>query len=126
MRKVSQPPTKSALERNLKARATSAKPSTTLTLFNQPPLLGMLFRKPGKAAKRAKGKPRATPNPAIPAVNGQAPPATDSTNKLPKMGPVQEKLTKARVRAMKKMPATPPVPSASLARLLQLCGRVSS
>jgi len=93
--------TKSALDKNLKAAATSKNPSTTFTEFNQPPDFGKAFIKAGKAAKMVNGKAKANPNPPIPAVNCQAPPSEvkDPANREPKIGPVQEKETKAKVNA---------------------------
>ena len=55
-------------------------------------------------ANNAKGKPNATPNPAIPADNCIAPPFMAPTSNVPNKGPVQEKDTMVKVTAIKKMP----------------------
>ena len=82
--------TKSALERNLKAKA-SSKNKNTFTVFNHPPDFGNEFNHPGKAANNAKGSANASENPNIP-IKGPIPPiVADSTNNVPTMGPVQEK-----------------------------------
>ena len=120
--------TKSALERNLRARANSKNPKTTFTLFIQPPDFGSLFNKPGNAANKPKGKANANPNPPIPTVNCIAPDDEDivPAKREPNIGPVQEKDTNARVRAMKNIPIIPPAPSAELALLVHDSGRANS
>ena len=45
----------SALDKNLKASANSKNPSTTFTLFNQPPDFGSVFNHAGKAANNPNG-----------------------------------------------------------------------
>lgn len=54
-----------------------------------------------------------------------APPA-DNTNTLPTIGPVQEKETNTKVKAIKKMPRAPPLPLILSILLTQEFGRVSS
>ena len=117
--------TRSAFERNFNANANSMKPKKTLTVFSHPPLLGREFNHCGNRAKSAKGSPRATPNPASPAVKGQAPSVAVPTNNVPKIGPVHEKDTMARVTAMKKTPASPD-PCFALVELARLLGSVIS
>ena len=74
-----------ALERNLKAKASSKKPKNTFTVFNHPPDFGNEFNHPGKAANNAKGSANASENPNIP-IKGQIPPIlADSTNNVPTM-----------------------------------------
>lgn len=116
--------TRSALLRNLKASATSANPSTTFTVFSQPPDLGRELIQPGKAANKPKGRARASPKPAIPDVSCHAPPSEVSApaRSEPKMGPVHEKETRASVIAIKKIPSTPPMPSALEALLVSELG----
>ena len=93
----------------MNARANSKNPKNTLTVFNQPPDFGSEFIHPGKAAKSVKGKANAKENPNIP-TNGAMPPiVADSTNKVPTIGPVQEKDTRASANAMKKIPKIPPL-----------------
>src|SRR5262245_8595196 len=102
--------TKSALDKNLNASATSTKANTFFTVSNQPPDLGSDFSKLGKIANKPKRKASEEPKPDRPAVNGQAPPLGDATSKERKMGPVHEKDTIARVSDMKKIPPILPIP----------------
>ena len=60
--------TKSAFDKNLKAKANSKKPKTTFTVFNQPPDFGNEFIHPGNAAKSAKGKAIANEKPNMPII----------------------------------------------------------
>src|SRR5688572_23289087 len=98
--------TKSALEKNLTASASSKKPNTTFTVVNHPPDFGNDCSQPGKRANKANGNARPKPNPPIPKDNCVAPPSFDKApaNKEPRIGPVQEKETMANVSAIKKMP----------------------
>ena len=121
--------TRSAFDRNLKAKANSTKPRTTLTVFSQPPLFGSVFSQFGNSANNAKGSAKAKPKPPIPIDNCMAPPSLDKEppNKEPKIGPVHEKETMASVRAIKKIPMIPPMLLAlSSILLLQDCGNVIS
>ena len=98
----------SALERNLRAKASSIKPSTTLTELSQPPDLGSPESQPGNRAKSVNGKARAMANPAMPTTGPQKLPLTAaSTRIVPTKGPVHENDTKAKVKAMKKIPTSP-------------------
>src|SRR5690606_2140372 len=100
---------RSTFDKNLKARASSRKPSDTFTVLSQPPDLGISFKNAGKRAKRIKGMARATEKPSIPMAGPRrAPVETASTNRKPIIGPVQEKDTNERVKAIKKMPTNPP------------------
>src|SRR5690606_23351381 len=119
---------KSAFDKNLKAKANSKNPKTTLVVFSQPPDFGRAFIILGNMANKAKGKPSARPNPPIPAVNCHAPPSAvnEPANKEPKMGPVHENETKARVSAIKNTPKSPPTLSPLAVVLVQLAGSVSS
>ena len=60
--------TKSALLKNLKAKANSKKPKTTFTEFSQPPDLGSEFIQPGNAANKANGNAIANEKPSIPTI----------------------------------------------------------
>ena len=103
--------TKSALDKNLKAKANSKKPKITLVVFNHPPDLGKEFNQLGNSANKANGNAKAKPKPAIPIVSCIAvSPAEfiEPANKEPKIGPVQEKETMAKVNAIKKIPKIPP------------------
>ena len=109
------------------ARANSTKPSTTLTELSQPPEEGMLFNQLGNMAKRPKGMANATPKPSIPETGSQMQvPESEAavTSRVPMMGPVQEKETTARVRAMKKIPIRPPLSDLASSLVDQLLGRV--
>ena len=107
--KIPQPATKSALDKNLRAKANSINPRETLIVFNQSPDFGNLLIALGNMANNEKGNPSAKPKPAIPAVNSIAPesPESEPARRVPKIGPVQEKETIARVTAMKKIPINP-------------------
>ena len=119
--------TKSAFERNLKANANSKNPKTTFTEFNQPPDCGNEFNHPGKAANRVNGIASARANPNIPTAGpSKDPPEAALTSSDPMIGPVQEKLTKLKVNAMKKIPTIPPLLEASSALFTQLEGKVIS
>src|SRR5687768_14800984 len=102
--------TLSALARNFTASASSIKPRTTFTSVRQPPDLGMDCSQFGNIAKRAKGNPSARPKPAAPTVNGHAPWSATPVNKVPRIGPVQEKETIASVNAIKNIPPQLPIP----------------
>ena len=126
--KISQCATKSAFDKNLKANASSKNPKTTLVVFNQPPDFGNEFNQFGNKANNAKGKAKAKPKPDIPAVNCVAPPSEvkEPANKEPKIGPVQEKETIAKVNAIKKIPIIPPTEEAESILLPQELGKVIS
>jgi hypothetical protein len=82
----------------------------------------MDLRALGKNAKNPKGRAKANPKPAIPTVSWSAPPSavSEPASNEPKIGPVQEKDTIAKVRAIKKIPNTPPLPEAASERFPQL------
>src|SRR5690554_2911421 len=123
-----QPSTKSALDKNFRAKATSKNPNTTFTVFNHPPDLGSEFNQLGNRAKRAKGSAKATPKPPIPAVSCIAPPSAvnEPAKREPKIGPVHEKDTIAKVRAIKKIPIIPPIFEALSILFPQELGKVNS
>src|SRR5258708_36866636 len=100
--------TRSALEKYLINKPSSRKPKTIFTLFIQLPDLGRVCSQLGKSANKAKGSPKARPNPASTTVNWTGPPLGPRalTTKVPRMGPVQEKETNARARAIKKIHPT--------------------
>src|SRR5436190_9932444 len=101
--------TRSALEKNFTANASSINPNTTFTSVIQPPDFGNDLSQLGNMANNAKGKPNAKPNPAAPAVNGHAPSTATFANNVPSIGPVQEKETIANVPAIKNIPITFPM-----------------
>ena len=79
--------------------------------------------------KSAKGKASANPNPVIPNVSCIAPPSEVKlpANKEPKIGPVHEKETSAKVNAIKKIPIPPFIlEHAESEKLDHLLGKVSS
>ena len=100
----------------------------TLTVFNQPPDLGNCFIKDGNMANNANGMAKAMAKPPIPTAGASVPPQeAASTNRVPIMGPVQEKETKTNVNAMKKIAMIPVAVSAFLSSLLlHDAGRVIS
>ena len=70
-------------------------------------------------ANRVKGKAKAMAKPNMPMVGARILPDVDtSTNRKPIIGPVQEKETKARVKAIRKMLNKPVVDSALLSTAL--------
>ena len=77
-------------------------------------------------ANNVKGNANANPKPAMPWVNAQAPPCNEPTNKVPSIGPVQEKETMAKVIAIKKMPPKLPNPLLASALLAMPLGNVIS
>ena len=107
--KIPQCETKSAFDKNFKARANSINPITIFVVFNHVPDFGIEFSAFGNKEKRPKGKDKANPNPNIPIVNWVAPPLDDSdpASKEPKIGPVHENDTIARVKAIKNKPKIP-------------------
>ena len=118
--------TKSAVDKNLNARANSANPKTTLTEFSHPPDWGNDFIIEGKAAKSVNGSPSPTPKPNIAIVMGTGPLSREPAKTEPKRGPVQENETIANTRAINITPITPPMSAALSALLAQLVGNVSS
>ena len=100
----------------------------TLTVFNQPHDLGNCFIKEGNMANNANGMAKAMAKPPIPTAGASVPPQeAASTNRVPIMGPVQEKETKTNVNAMKKIAMIPVAESAFLSSLLlHDAGRVIS
>ena len=98
----------SAVLRNLRAKASSRKPKVPLTVLSHPPDLGRPLSQPGKAANKIKGRERAKLKPNMPTAGPRSSPLTAvATKSWPMRGPVQLKLTKARVNAMKKIPRIP-------------------
>ena len=81
-----------------------------MVVFNQPPELGIDFSQFGNKANKVKGSAKAIPKPVIPALNCMAPPSEvkEPANRDPKIGPVQENETIAKVKAIKKIPINPP------------------
>ena len=108
--------TKSALDKNLNAKANSKNPKDTLTVFNQPPDFGSEFSHPGNIAKSIKGNANADENPNIPTIGAIPPLEADSTKSVPTIGPVQEKDTIANAKAINNIPIIPPL-SACLSTL---------
>ena len=118
----------SAFDKNLNANASSKNPKTTFTVFNQPPDFGKDCNQFGNNANKAKGKANASPNPPIPKVNCIAPPseANEPASNEPKIGPVHENETNARVNAIKKIPKIFPAPALLSAPLDNEAGNVIS
>jgi hypothetical protein len=118
--------TRSAFDKNFSANASSKNANTFFTVSNHPPDFGNDFNQSGKIANSAKGNASASPNPARPVVSCHAPPLNDPTNKEPKIGPVQENETMAKVSAIKNIPPTLPNPLFESALLAILLGNVNS
>src|SRR5690606_37544274 len=117
----------STLERNLSANASSRKPNTTLTLFSHPPDLGRDFSMEGKKAKRTNGMAKAIEKPSIPMAGpNRSPLEAASTSSVPMIGPVQEKDTSARLKAIKNSPSNPPLSDCASILLTKELGKVSS
>ncbi|MNS13548.1 hypothetical protein D3C72_451440 [compost metagenome] len=109
--------TKSAFDKNLNAKANSRKPKTTFTVFNHPPDFGKECNQPGNIANNINGNAKANENPNIPIIGAIPPLEAASTKSVPTIGPVQEKETIAKAKAMNKIPIIPPL-SAWLSTLL--------
>ena len=120
--------TKSALERNLNAKANSINPKTTFTVLSHPPDLGKFFIKFGNKANAINGKANPSPKPNMAIDNMVAPPSVDSTlpKTKPNAGPVQENDTIISVNAIKNIPKSPPEFEALSALLAKLAGIVIS
>ena len=120
--------TKSAFDKNFKARANSRNPSMILNLLIQPPDFGIFFTILGKNDKNENGNASANPKPKIATVKSVAPESTvnDPTSKDPRIGPVHEKETIANVNAIKKIPAKLVISEEESDLFNQLVGRVIS
>src|SRR5574344_407251 len=117
--RMPQPYAKSATDKNFSAKANSRNPRTTLTVFNHPPDLGKRCKTFGNIAKKANGMAKARAKPNMPTAGPTTEPlVAASTNKVPIMGPVQEKDTSTKVNAIKKMLSMPVVLSACWSILL--------
>ena len=79
----------------------------------------------GNMAKSVNGKARAKEKPNMPTAGPmRLPEVAKSTSRKPTMGPVQEKLTRASVKAIRKMESSPVVAEALLSTALpHLSGR---
>ena len=120
---------KSAFDKNFKASPSSMKPSTTFTVFIQPPDFGKLCKACGKSAKSPNTIAHDKPNPAkakVRSIGTLTEPVTALPNKLPKIGPVHEKETMTKVSAIKKIPINPPASSAFEDLLAMELGKVIS
>ena len=71
--------------------------------------LGIFFNTDGNMAKSEKGNANATAKPNIPMAGAKSDLPAASTSKVPMIGPVQEKETTTRVKAMSKMLRKPVV-----------------
>ena len=122
------PYAKSATERNFSAKASSRKPNVTLMTFIQPPDLGIDFSHDGNRANSVNGNAKAMAKPNIPIAGAITLPVVDTcTSKNPMIGPVHEKDTSDKVKAIRKILSNPVVFSALLSTaLLHLEGSVIS
>ena len=74
----------------------------------------------GKIAKTIKGRANASPKANIPIMRPIPPPLAEiPTNRVPRIGPVQEKEAKDKTNARKKMPGIPRPPAILLTLLSQ-------
>src|SRR5690554_5695700 len=112
--------------KNLKARASSRNPSTTLTEFNQPPDFGKLLSHSGKTANKPKGMANANEKANIPKIGWRISPPAEAIRIEPTIGPVQEKETRTKVNAIKKIPVSPPLSPFASILLTNPLGKVSS
>lgn len=108
--------TRSALDKNLNAKASSKNPKTTLTVLSHPPDFGMLLSQLGNMAKSINGKANAMEKPNIPITGANPSFDAASTNSVPTIGPVHEKETIANANAINRIPSIPPL-SACLSTL---------
>ena len=85
------------------------KPKIMLVELSQLPDLGINLSALGNKENNPNGRPRDIPKPNIPNVNWFAPASEviDPAKRDPRIGPVQENETIARVNAMKKIPIVP-------------------
>ena len=89
--------------------------------FIQLPDFGADFSQEGKIAKRVNGKASASAKPNIPTAGPMIlPDVPISTSRKPIIGPVQEKLTKANVNAIRNMLSKPDVEEAFLSTMIIL------
>ena len=86
--------TRSAFEKNFKAKANSIKPRTILVELSQLPDFGINLSALGNKANNPNGRPRAVPKPNIPNVNWVAPASEviDPAKSDPKIGEWREEL----------------------------------
>src|SRR5690606_31427097 len=110
--------------RNLKAKASSKNPKTTFTEFSQPPDLGRLFSHSGKIAKSANGIAKAREKANMPKIGWMISPPAEAIRIEPTMGPVQEKDTNTKVKAIKKIPVNPPLSPLASTLLTRPAGKV--
>ena len=95
------------------------KPSTIFTELSHPPDFGIACKNDGNIAKRANGRASPRAKPPMPTAGPMiAPCEAASTRRVPIIGPVQEKDTSTRVKAMKNMLTRPEVVSALLSMAL--------
>ena len=114
------------MERNLKAKANSKNPNTTFTEFSQPPDFGRDFIHSGNMANKVNGIANAMENANIPKIGLMSSPPAEEIKMDPTMGPVQEKETNTKVKAMKNTPAKPPFSALASTLLTKLDGRFIS
>ena len=114
--RIPQPYARSATERNFSESANSRKANTTLKEVIQSPDFGAVFNHCGNIAKSEKGNANAIAKPNIPIVGAKRLRPAASTNKVPMIGPVQEKETMTSVKAMSNMLKNPPVERALLSK----------
>ena len=106
--KIPQPATKSALDMNFSANASSINPKEIFTSFIQSPDFASDERSDGTAANTTNGSERAMAKPNIPIIGPIIEPeTTDSTNNVPIIIAVHENETRTKVNAIKNILANP-------------------
>ena len=95
--------------------------------MSQPPDFGNELSHPGKAANNVNGKAKANEKPNIPIIGAKLTPVVAAVNKTePTIGPVQEKDTIAKAKAIKNMPNKPPLSALASTLLAQELGNIIS
>ena len=94
--------------------------------MSQPPLYGNFFNIEGKNAKRVNGSANAVENANIVIIGDHTSPEVDLISTEPTIGPVQEKDTSTKVRAIKKIPPIPPLSDCASLLFTRALGSVIS
>ena len=107
--RICHPYAKSATLRNFSANANSKNAKVTLKVFIHPPDLGSFFNTDGNIANSENGNANAIAKPNIPMAGANSDLPAASTSRVPMIGPVQEKDTTTRVKAINKILRKPVV-----------------
>src|SRR5207247_9776482 len=101
--KTRQVQTRSTLDRNFIAAATSINPIVTFTELSQLPLLGSAVSILGSSARTKNGAAKATEKPSMPIAGHSQSPCAVATRTVPTKGTVQVKLVSVKVRPMSRV-----------------------